>query len=270
MTTDKMKAALAKAARGGDKPVDAAVETSKQTPSEPTPEQHRKGVFERGGSKIERGQVSALAYRRQPRFETLAKDKDGGISDDALRAMRFYRERFEASNRSLTRCALDVTGRGGGGGTPSAPPTIMADHAVRTIEAAIGAYITTVRAIVLDDQTFSEVAIERFGGKANVDKPMPRSGRHRQIVRDEFMAGLTRLTSAAAPFLISGLSRRGTALVAAAGGDFEPSGSTGEIPSEPVAAPPYVDPRLLDEHGRLRPDNEIAHILRGGEIGEAA
>lgn len=192
----------------------------KSEPAGPTPEQRQKATFERSSSKTAHGQVNSVAYRRQPFFETLAKGRNSGVSLDALTAMRVYRERYEATATSLTKCALDIQGRGGG--LPSClPPGLDADYLVRHIETALGPLADTMRRIVLEDQCFSDVAIERFGSRVQswiesekqrgrtkkgarmvfVEKIVPKSGRHREIIRDEFMAGLDRLVAAVRPHI---------------------------------------------------------------------
>jgi hypothetical protein len=65
-------------------------------------------------------------------------------------------------------------------------------HLIR-IEAALGPTLATMRATVLHDQAFSEVAIERFGSREKDGRVLPRSGRHREAVRQEFLAGARQL-----------------------------------------------------------------------------
>jgi hypothetical protein len=166
--------------------------------------------------------VNSVAYRRQPLFETTAK-KGNDIDRDGLQALRFYRERYEATAASLTRCALDVEGRGGGTGQ-GLPPILDADYMLRAIEAAIGPLVDTMRAVALEDRSFSEVAISRFGSRTQswveqeksrsrtkqggkmvfVDKVVPKSGRHREIIREEFLLGVARLIAAAGKYLRTG------------------------------------------------------------------
>lgn len=200
-----------------------APERQKAQAAAPTPEQQQKATFERGSSKTAHGQVNSVAYRRQPLFETLFKGRNSGISLDALTAMRVYRERHEATATSLTKCALDIQGRGGG--LPSClPPGLEADYLVRHIETALGPLADTMRRVVLEDQSFSDVAIARFGSRVQnwiesekqrvrtkkgarmvfVEKIVPKSGRHREIIRDEFMAGLDRLVAAVRPHIRTG------------------------------------------------------------------
>jgi hypothetical protein len=189
----------------------------------PTPEQMRRGSFRQTPVKTDQGQVTSSAFRRQPLFETLAKG-NSGIDAEGLRALRFYREAHEATARSLTRCALDAEGRGGGGVPLGLPPSMLADYRLKTCEDAIADLLPTMRAVVLEDQSFSAIAIERFGGRKQnwlvqeesrgrikkggkmkfIDKIVPRSGRHRELIKEEFARGVKRLTKAVAPYLRTG------------------------------------------------------------------
>jgi hypothetical protein len=147
----------------------------------PTPEQMRRAHYEPQSAKTHKGQVTSSAYRRRPLFETLAKGKSG-IDADGLRALRFYRDRYEGTAKSLTR-----------------PPGLDADYIVKRCDAEMGAVADTMRAVALEDQSFSEVAIARFGSRTQswieqekvrgrtkkggklrfVEKIVPKSGRHR-------------------------------------------------------------------------------------------
>lgn len=248
----------------------------------PTPEQMRGERFKKRSSKTSHGQVSAVAYHRQPLFETLAKT--GTVDVDGLRALRFYRNQFEEAAHSLTRCALDV--QTGGGGMPSClPPGAGADWTVQRCESAMGAVVDTVRAVALEDKSFSDVAIERFGGRKQnwlvqeeksgrtkaraqnkdrtkpkplprfVDKIVPKSGRHREIIRDEFLLGLKRLKEAHRLLATTEQSHKAKDLPSLAE-LTQPGDPTPEAPR--VAAPA----EFLDEHGRMRPWEEVAEIIR--------
>jgi hypothetical protein len=150
------------------------------------------------------------------------------------------------------------------------------------IEHALGSLLPTMRAVVLDDKTFSQVAIERFGGRrqtwveqnetcgtdrkgkrlAFVDKVAPQSGRHRQIIADEFKAGLARLIQVHAPYVSTGgdrpreasppVSEDETALIAL-------------VADEPVRA---VNPDYLDEHGRMLAYDKLAGVIRAKAFGD--
>lgn len=249
----------------------------------PTPEQRAKADYARKGGKVEKGQVGEAAYTRQPLFEKLAKTH--GISEAGLAALWFYRKAHEEQDASPTRCALNDEGRGGG--VPLCLPysisgMMLEDLAggtlVDAIERHLGHTLTTMRAVALEDHSFSTVAIARFGSRVvpwieqektrrvdrngqkarYVDKVVPISGRHRQIIADEFQLGLERLIAAHQPYVTT--ERRPA-----------PSRPSPIIPASDeeialmamVAAPaPAVDPAFLDDAGRLRQMSDIADIIR--------
>jgi hypothetical protein len=193
----------------------------------PTPEQGARVEYVRQQVRDEMGKQVGFAYRRRPLFETMAAGKANAITVDELAALRFYRAAFDRCDRSATKSCLNV-GVGGardpGKDLISATPAILeAKRKVRLCEEAMGGQVlTTMRAVVLDDRSFSEIAIERFGGRNQnwiiIDEPVlrngkpvtengkrvtktvhreriaPRSGRHRQAVSDEFRVGLRALT----------------------------------------------------------------------------
>ena len=194
---------------------------------QPTSEQASRVEYIRQQIHDEMGKRVGFAYRRQPLFETMAIGKANAITVDELAALRFYRTAFDRCDQSATKSCLNVGagGRAHSGRDPiSATPAILeAKRKVRLCEEAMGGMVlTTMRAVVLDDRSFSEIAIERFGGRNQdwiiVDelvlrngKPVmengkrvtktvhreriaPRSGRHRQVVSDEFRVGLRALT----------------------------------------------------------------------------
>lgn len=270
--TDKTRQALAEVA---PKPA-ARPSRPRSKPSAPTPEQMAKADYVRRNS---------LTYRRQPLFETLAKTHDW-ISDDALLALRMYREWFEASNKSLTRCSLDVEGRGGG--MPSGlPPIIGASFSLQLCRAAIGAIADVFDKVALEDKSFSDVAIERFGSRRStwiqqpsakaarqgrpakfVEKIVPRSGRHREIIAHEFRAGLKRLVDMIAT--LNSNTRRLIAVPVALAEDlrdcdgYTTAKTDAESEAVDLAEPTFVlDPRFFNDRGLLRPDSEIVEILMG-------
>ncbi len=243
----------------------------------PTPEQMQGGRFVKDTVKLDSGLVLTTSYRRQPLFETLAKGHSG-IDHDQLLALRFYRERHEATAASLTRCALDVEGRGGGSGQ-GLPPILDADTLVRRLEGAIGAVVDTMRAVALQDRSFSNVAITRFGSRKQtwlemeksrarrkgggkmrfVEKVVPISGRHREIIRDEFMLGLKRLTQAHR--LVTSTAPRARQQAVR---DAVPIASPRAVQPSHGADHPLsaVDPAFLDEVGHMKPWDEVAQIIR--------
>lgn len=252
----------------------------------PTPEQQRHAPYEEqdivdkqaNGISIKIGK----AYRRQPIFETLWKQRGSGITAEGLRALRYYRARHEETEQSLTRCALDVQGRGGGGSAPhprgidiSTPLefVVHADRVIDRLERAVGPVADTMRAVALDDRSYSDVAIQRWGsrkqnwiaqpegtgGKAShVEKIVPKSGRHREAIRQEFLLGLRRLVQA-------------VQLLTARPADLRPKGrgvanvvpGTQAALNEPDSrAGISVDPVFLNDQGYLRDWDDIAAIIR--------
>jgi hypothetical protein len=197
------------------------------TMDQPTAEQAGRVEYVRQQVRDEMGHHVGFAYRRRPLFETMAAGKANAITIDELAALRFYRTAFDRCDQSATKSCLNV-GVGGarvsGNDPTSATPAILeAKRKLRLCEEAMGGQVlTTMRAVVLDDRSFSEIAIERFGGRNQdwiiVDEPVfrngkpvtengkpvtktvhreriaPRSGRHRQVVSDEFRIGLRALT----------------------------------------------------------------------------
>ncbi|WP_395391591.1 hypothetical protein WBP07_12985 [Novosphingobium sp. BL-8A] len=188
-----------------------ATKPRKALPAGPTPEQRRHATYvEQDIVDVKlKGRVTiGKAYRKQPKFEKIE-----GLGSEQLKALRFYRAAFDASEMSETRCALDVRPRGASG-SDGAITAIEARAfgatTLRGIERHLGAMVHTLRDVALLDFTFSEVAMKRFGsrevdwidvgkGKRNprsIVKLVPKSGTHRQIVRDEFFAGLRALVMA--------------------------------------------------------------------------
>lgn len=252
----------------------------------PTPEQRAKAEYARRGGKVEKGQVGAAAYARLPLFEKLAKTHN--ISAEGLAALRFYRAAFEAQDSSPTRCALNDEGRGGG--VPLCLPfsissMLLSDLAGGTIlnvvERQLGHALATMRAVALEDQTFSAVAIARFGSRIvpyveqerrrprnrkgeklrYVDKVVPISGRHRQIIADEFTAGVDRLIHAHAPYA-STARRPAPPAAYPASAVSSMSEAEQELVTMVAEEVPPVDPALLDDAGHFRPWAEVAAIIR--------
>ncbi|UAK25853.1 hypothetical protein [Sphingomonas nostoxanthinifaciens] len=205
------------------------VETPADEPmQEPTDEQQARYSFSRGQIRDE-GIKIGFAYRRVPLVESLAKKI--GLSTTDLIALRYYRNAYERADSSPTKSCLDVgAGGGGGNGTESrAMAAIERGLSARLIvdrcETAIGRHVGTFRAVAVFDRSFSNIAMDRFGSRKQSwlvdetpagpngipparkvfrEKLVPISGRHRQIVADEFMSSLRGLTA-----LVSGY--RGTA-----------------------------------------------------------
>lgn len=279
--SDKAKAMLTPAAQ---RVAEARKAAAGRAPIvKPTPEQMRGERFKRETTDTRHGQVVSIGYRREPLFETMAKT--GVIDAAGLKALRYYRNRHEETAHSLTRCALDV--QTGGGGMPSCLPAGAGlDYEVRRLEAAIGAVVDTVRAVALEDQSFSEVAIARFGSRkqswleseksrgrtkkggklAFVEKLVPKSGRHREIVRDEFLLGLGRLIKVHAQ-----ITSTAAAPASASGSTSPPSlaeltrpEGVGEVDDahHPAVPAEFIDPKT----GRMRELGEIADMIRERHI----
>ena len=167
----------------------------------PTPELAARVKFELGQITTETGAPYGFAYRRKPLFETMALG--GGLSPDELAALRFYRTAFDRSERSPVRCCLDV-GAGGRSGNAhtvlhATPAMIDAKRKLRMCEAALGHSLATMQGVALDDKSFSQLAMDRFGSRithTRNGKPTvaPKSGRHRETIRGEFLQGLKLLT----------------------------------------------------------------------------
>ena len=272
----------------------------------PTPEQKARVEYVRGGTKVEKGHPTASAYRRLPLFETLAK-QGNRIDGAGLAALRFYREAHDAQDASPTRCALNDEGRGGG--LPLCIPFSIAGmmlddlHGgtlVDMIERQLGNTVATMQAVALEDQSFSAIAIARFGSRkvgwieqeerrgrardaqgrlapierftigkdgklkprkmqaAYVEKVVPISGRHREIVAEEFARGLELLKAAHAPYVSTARPHP----FQVAGPPITPAEVALAAVVAPAAPVPPVDQAFLNESGHMRPMAEIADIIR--------
>jgi hypothetical protein len=239
----------------------------------PTLEQSQKAEYVRGSSTTNQGQVNSVAYRRKPLFETLARS--GLIDFAGLSALRYYRDRYERADGSLVRCALDIQ-EGRRGPCSAIPSGMSADFAVVACEAAVGSLVTTLRAVAIEDKSFSQVAIERFGSRKQSwivqngqrrrdrtgapmvfeEKIVPKSGRHRDIISKEFTDAVRRLTAAHQKQTSTKADRRPLKVRSLIVGPAE-----APAPGE-RNAPPQVDPAFLDDAGRMRPWSEIAEIIR--------
>ena len=193
---------------------------------QPTPEQAARVRFDLQAVLTEMGQVVGRAYRRQPLYRTMAKQMK--ISRDQLDALDFYRSAFDRSERSPTKSCLNVgvggSGKSSGDYTPVefTPSIAEARRKIALCERPLGALLGTMRAVVLEDLSFSEIAMARYGSRKrdwiDVDVPVmrdgkplkikgkvvkeartverlaPRSPRHREIIAQEFRDGLRILT----------------------------------------------------------------------------
>jgi hypothetical protein len=89
-------------------------------------------------------------------------------------------------------------------------------------ERYIGPTLDTLRDVALNDMTFRELAMKRFGSRevSRIDvgkgkkKPRhyttiePKSGRHREVIRAEFMQAVSRLERAVSPYMRTGDGER--------------------------------------------------------------
>ncbi|MEG3144233.1 hypothetical protein U1839_06160 [Sphingomonas sp. RT2P30] len=240
----------------------------------PTPEQAAKAeyvkapVFDRDPL-TGRVSLKGKAYQRRARFETIQ-----GLTVDQLRALRFYRAEFDKSELSEIKSGLDIEGKGGGGsGAEAAIARIDAIVAARFLIGLIEAGIPTVqlpilRAVALDDQDFKTIAIAIYGGRdvQRIDtsrrKPTlttslePRSGRHRENVREEFLLAARNLVGAVSPFMSN--ERQPSTDAARRRADVE-SETMAAVVSE--VGLPSVDPAFLDENGRMLPFHQVRVII---------
>lgn len=134
----------------------------KKVPVEPTNEQMRGGAFvladivdrSANGRMIEIG----TAYRRRPMIDVL--HNQGLLTEEELKALRHYRHHADLVDRSPTRDSLCLMRGHGNGPTIT---TLNAAFIVRQIEAAVGALVDILRAVVVDDVSLSQWAIRRAG-----------------------------------------------------------------------------------------------------------
>ncbi|WP_257556444.1 hypothetical protein [Sphingobium sp. CFD-2] len=195
----------------------AAVKRQEQTNKEivgPTPEQRQRANYELNDIvDVVPGKASVAigkAYRREPYFEELARRDATGIGGDDLRCLRFYRNRYEASLRSPVRSVLNRDAGGAGEGPMLAALISSSDH--RWLEREVGALVHTLRAIALEDKSYAQVAMERWGSREqdwivkgeSRTKIVPKSGKHPTIIRDEFLQAVARLTVTALPYIRTG------------------------------------------------------------------
>jgi hypothetical protein len=183
----------------------------------PTPEQAAQAGFDLQSVRTDGGQVMGRAWRRLPWFESLAKRGAGEaardhrpalIGLDEINALRFYRNAAEMAARSEMRCALNIVPGGvmPGVGRDLPPAVLIARENLALCEGRMGPWLSTMRAVVVDDRTYAAIAMDRFGSR-DVDvydertgtflsKPAPRSNRHPAIIRAEFLSGLQALVDA--------------------------------------------------------------------------
>lgn len=216
----------------------------------PTPEQMARFTYTPHSPTTSTGLVMGRAYLRDPWFESLVRRdwtdaqreaRAPAFTAEDLHALRGYRNAHETAQRSEVRSCLNIERGGARGehGVPS-PALLRARRTLAAIEAAIGPLIETMRAIAIDDMSYAQVAMARFGAREQewyddatgtiLRKPAPRSGRHSVRIREEFLAGTRRLTA-----WVSGVRAPTTA---------EPSG--GDAPRADPAATARSDRPISD------------------------
>lgn len=182
----------------------------------PTPEQRRHFEYEEDKvvDQLPGGRLSirGRAWQKRPKFLTIA-----GLGDEQIRALKYYRDVFDRSEKSEMKSALDIRPRGNGGGTGLLSETIAGARGMLIVlEAGIGAPVHTLRAVALNDISFRDLAMQRYGSREvqRIDmtrrKPQviksiePKSGKHRDIIRQEFMLAVSRLVGNVRPYLRTG------------------------------------------------------------------
>lgn len=200
----------------------------REVAEQPTPEMLARVEFEFGPVRTEMNIQIGSAYRRLPLYLTMAKKSDR-FTWEELNAMRLYRSVFDRCERSPMGCALstDVGGRGLAPNSfiHASPGVVEAKRKLALLERGLGKALPVLRAVILEDKSFSVIAMERFGCRARswiiVDEPVmregravrvdgkavtravhredivPRSGRDRARVAKEFYDGLKLLALAA-------------------------------------------------------------------------
>lgn len=198
-----------------------------QSADQPTPEMRARYEYEFVPVHTEMNIRLGAAYRRVPLYVTMAKKADR-FTFPELEAMRLYRSVFDRCERSPMSCALAGGGSFSRGLSPTSffhatPGVVEAKRKLAFLERGLGHTLTTMRDLVLHDKSFSLIAMERFGSRTRswiVEEPVlskgapvmvdgkplmkaihredivPRSGRDRALVSEEFRLGLRLLCQA--------------------------------------------------------------------------
>ena len=200
----------------------------REAAEQPTPEMLARVEFEFGAVRTEMNIQIGSAYKRIPQYLTMAKKADR-FTWEELNAMRLYRSVFDRCERSPMSCALSTDGGGGRGLKPNSfinasPAVVEAKRKLAMIERDLGRSLAVLRDVVLQDKSFSVIAMERYGCRSRswiiVDEPVlrkgqpvladgkpvtravhredvvPRSGRDRARVAEEFYTGVKLLALA--------------------------------------------------------------------------
>jgi len=132
----------------------------------PTPEQMAGGAFaieditdkRPGGGSITIGK----GYRRKRMLETLFAQ--GVLAEDQFKALKHYRHHADIADRSPVKDSLGKRIGGDGSGCGPTVNTLNAIAVTRDCEAAAMGLKRMLRAVVVDDMSLSQWAIERAGG----------------------------------------------------------------------------------------------------------
>jgi len=114
--------------------------------------------------------LKGVAYRRRPMIDIL--HEQGLFSQDELKALRHYRHHADLIDGSPTKDSLCI--EYGGGGDGRTITMLNASYLVRSVESAVGTLVDILRAVVVDDTSLSQWAINRYGG---IEKRRQRKGR---------------------------------------------------------------------------------------------
>lgn len=193
----KPRKVAAAGARKGPQPKKKTGQVNREPIEQPTPEMTARVTFDLITITDEMGKALGRGYRRRPLFETMRTK--GAISPDEVDALRFYRTAHDRCEYSPMKSCLNVEHSGGGFSAAQAvfrstPAILAARRNLRLCEARLGHSLGTMRAVALEDLSFSELAIRRYGCREKDGKVLPKSGRDRARVKDEFQAGLLMLT----------------------------------------------------------------------------
>ncbi len=196
------------------------------------------------------------AFRRVARFEGIE-----GLTLDQILALRAYRKGFDEAEVSEVKSGLDI---GAGGGTAGAEGVLsrlekiaFGKDVVHRMEARVPAALwPTLRAVALHDKDFKALAMERFGSRAVsrmkgdriVSTMVPRSGTHREIIRQEFLDAARALANGGAAVR-----------------DAQVKHAITDAIDPPISV--EIDPAYLDERGMMRQWIDIRSIIIARALG---
>lgn len=245
--------------------------TGKPKPVAPTPEQMRHGDFDQQSiydSSADGKRQIGYAYRRKAHYKSLP------LTLVQYRTIGYYRAVFDETERSEVKSQLDIRLGGGGGGDAALTrieEMASAAEALRRIDRRIRkAWLPTLRAVVLQDMSFTAVALSRYGGRErteiDVSKRKPtvkrklvlRSNAHRDQISREFYWALDELVAAVMPWLSS--TNRAVERAALSQDANDQRAVARAVQNvESIAA--AVDPEFLDDNGFMRSWDEIRAII---------